>query len=69
MNELTSGQLDQSLFDENLPVDNRKPLRKFIDDKLIPYGGPIAAVPIGAIGAVNNILNGASTVPKQVQIG
>ena len=68
MNELTPGSLDQSMFDENMPIDNRKPLRRFIDDKLAPYAEPALALPLGAIGAVGGILNGASSTPKQIQI-
>ncbi len=68
MNELTPGQLDMSQFDSYAPIDERKPLRKFIDDKLMPYAGPAMAIPMGAVGAINGIMSGASLTPRQIQI-
>lgn len=68
MNELTPGALDQAKFDQNIPYDTRKPLRSFIDDKLMPYAGPALAIPLGAVGAIGGIINGASAAPRQIQI-
>lgn len=69
MNELNPAQVDQMMFDQNQPTDTRKPFRQFVDDKLIPYGGMAAAVPLGAANAVGNILSGAQLTGRQTIIG
>lgn len=69
MNNLNPTQLDQMMFDQNQPTDTRKPLRQFVDDKLIPYGGMAAAVPLGAAQALGGIISGASLQGKQTIIG
>ena len=68
MNELNPTQIDQSRFDQNIPMDTRKPLRQFIDDKLIPYGGVMAAVPLGIAGGIANVASKASLTPRTIQL-
>ncbi len=68
MNELNQAQLDQTRFEQNLPMDTRKPFRQFVDDKLIPYGGALAAVPLGIAGGVANIASKASLTPRNFQL-
>lgn len=68
MNELNQTQLDQTRFDQNIPMDSRKPFRQFVDDKLIPYGGALAAVPLGIVGGVANIASKASLTPRTIQL-
>lgn len=68
MNELNQTQIDQTRFDQNIPMDTRKPFRQFVDDKLIPYGGAMAAVPLGIAGGIVNIASKASLTPKEINI-
>ncbi len=65
MNELQPQQLDQLRFDQNQPLDTRKPLRQFIDDKLMPNLGMIAAPPLALAGALANI----KRVPRLTNVG
>lgn len=69
MNNLEPAQLDQMMFDQNQPTDTRKPFRQFVDDKLIPYGGMTAAVPLGAAQALGGIISGASLQGRQTLLG
>lgn len=69
MNELNPAQVDQMMFDQNQPTDTRKPFRQFVDDKLIPYGGMVAAAPLATASAVGNILSGAQLTGRQTIIG
>jgi len=59
---LTPFQLDQSLYQE--PKDDRKPLRQFIDDKLMPNIGMIAAPPLAAMSMLGNL----QRTPKITQV-
>lgn len=61
MNELTPKELDQNLY--QIP-DNRKPVRQFIDDKVMPNLGMIAAPPMAAISALSHL----QRVPKIINV-
>lgn len=49
--EKMANDIDKSLIDR----DERKPLRKTIDDKVIPVAGLAAGVGAAAVGAVANL--------------
>jgi len=53
MNELQPYHLDQAMFQEQ--PDQRKPLRQFIDDTVLPNAGMLVAPPMMAISALANI--------------
>lgn len=65
MNELTPQHLDQMAYQSpQPPVDDRKPLRKFIDDTVMPNMGMIAAAPMAAISALSNL----QRVPRMINV-
>jgi len=51
MEKLSKEDIDKELIDR----DERKPLRKVIDDKVIPVGKVLAGGVIGTVGALANI--------------
>lgn len=63
MNELTPNTVDQ------LRTDDRKPFRQFVDDKLIPYGGTLAAIPMGIAQGIGNVAANASLTPINYTLG
>lgn len=56
MNKLSADEIDKELKDR----DDRKPIRKVVDDKVIPAGSIIVG---GALGAANALMN-IKTAPK-----
>lgn len=50
MNKLSEEQINQDIMH-----DNRKPLRKIMDDKIIPVAGVTAGLAVGAVKALSQI--------------
>jgi hypothetical protein len=58
MNPLTPQELDAARFQ-----DPRKPLRQFIDDKILPNVGMVMAPPVAAFNAIRNLKRSANIIP------
>jgi hypothetical protein len=62
MNELTPNNLDQTLYAEQ--PEQRKPLREFIDNKLLPNLGAIAAPPMAAVSSLAHL----QRIPRVINV-